>query len=209
MADDNLRRAVIFDWGGVLMRTTDYSPRLGWDARLGQPPGSVEAVVHGIPAWQAAQRGEIGEDAYWAAVGEALGLDAGDLAALRDDFYSGDALDAGLAALIDALRGRGVRVGLLSNNGPALADDLQATGMAGRFDASVISCEIGVMKPDPAAYEAILRRLDVRPEQALFIDDSPANVEGARAVGMSAVHFRPGMDLRERILAWLDETDGT
>lgn len=206
-ARDDARRAVIFDWGGVLMRTADHSPRLGWDARLGRAPGTVEAVVHGIDAWQQAQRGEISEAAYWQAVGEQLGLNADGLAVLRGDFYRGDVLDADLAALIREVRGRGALVGLLSNNSPSLADDLQATGTADLFDAAVISCEIGVMKPDPAAYGAILGRLGAAPARALFIDDSPANVDGARAVGMAAVHYRPGMELRERILAWLDEKD--
>ncbi|HQE19115.1 MAG TPA: hypothetical protein PK607_11460, partial [Aggregatilineales bacterium] len=64
------------------MRTEDYSPRHAWDARLGMPTGHVESVVHGIEAWQQAQRGEISVDAYWQAVGRELGLDGQALAEL-------------------------------------------------------------------------------------------------------------------------------
>jgi epoxide hydrolase-like predicted phosphatase len=200
------RRAVIFDWGGVLMRTVDYAPRHAWDARLGLAAGQVEAAVHGIEAWNRAQRGEIGEEAYWQAVAGKLGLDESAAARLRDDFYRGDALDETLIALIRRLRGRGLLVGLLSNNAPSLAAALDAPGLADLFDARAISAEIGVMKPDPAAYHAILARLDVPPGAALFVDDSPANVAGAAAVGMAAVRFTPGLDLDALITTWLEDT---
>jgi epoxide hydrolase-like predicted phosphatase len=198
------RQAVIFDWGGVLMRTADYAPRHAWDARLGLAAGQVESVVHGIEAWTQVQRGEIEEAAYWRAVAAALGLDEADAARLRADFYRGDALDEALVALIRRLRGRGLLVGLLSNNAPGLAAELDALGLADLFDARAISAEIGVMKPDPAAYHAILDRLDVPPGAALFVDDSADNVAGARAVGMAAVRFTPDLDVEAAVDAWLE-----
>jgi putative hydrolase of the HAD superfamily len=198
-------KAVVFDWGGVLMRTADHSPRHAWDRRLGLSPGAVEAVVHGIPAWRAVQRGESTPETYWQAVAEKLNLSAGQLTRLRRDFYSGDRLDESLVALIRDLRGRDVPVGLLSNNSPELADLLADLGVGDLFDACVISAEIGVMKPDPHAYRAILDELEVRPQEAVLIDDSPENVEGARSVGMATIHFRPGMDLRAALEVWLDE----
>ncbi|HOA22816.1 MAG: HAD family phosphatase [Aggregatilineales bacterium] len=202
------RRAVIFDWGGVLMRTEDYSPRHAWDARLGMPTGHVESVVHGIEAWQQAQRGEISVDAYWQAVGRELGLDGQALAELRAGFYSGDRLNTALVELIRDLRTRGVLIGLLSNNTPDLTDALLEHQVHNLFDAQVISAEIGVMKPDPRPYELILQKLDVQPADALFVDDFIENVEAARTVGMAAVHYRPGMDLRREIEVWLGETTG-
>ncbi len=199
------RRAVIFDWGGVLMRTVDYAPRHAWDVRLGLAAGQVEAVVHGIEAWNGLQRGEIGEEAYWQAVAGKLGLDESTAARLRGDFYRGDVLDETLVSLIRDLRGRGLLVGLLSNNAPSLAVEIDALGLADLFDARVISAEVGVMKPDPAAYHAILDRLGVPPGAALFVDDSPANVTGAAATGMAAVRFTPGLDLNAAITTWLED----
>jgi epoxide hydrolase-like predicted phosphatase len=199
------RRAVIFDWGGVLMRTVDYAPRHAWDVRLGLAAGQVEAIVHGIEAWNRVQRGEIGEEVYWQAVTGKLGLDESAAAWLRGDFYRGDALDESLVSLIRGLRGRRLLVGLLSNNAPSLAAELDALGLADLFDARVISAEIGVMKPDPAAYHAILARLGVLPGAALFVDDSPANVTGAAAVGMAAVRFTPDLDLDAAITTWLED----
>ncbi|HLV43976.1 MAG TPA: HAD family phosphatase, partial [Aggregatilineales bacterium] len=187
-------KAVIFDWGGVLMRTEDTAPRARWDARLGTAPGHVERVVHGIEAWQQLQRGEADVDTYWRAVGDELGLGDDDLAQLREDFYSGDRLNEALVEQIGELKVRGLLVGLLSNNTPELLPVLRQAGLDTLFDAIVVSCDIGVMKPDPRAYRAILDALGVEAEAALFVDDFAENVRGAEAAGMGAVHFRPGMD---------------
>lgn len=202
------RRAVIFDWGGVLMRTEDYRPRHRWDERLGLSRGQVEQVVHGIEAWRKAQRGELDLDAYWRQVSAELGIDAAAARELRDDFYSGDRLNLDLVELIRELRAHGIRVGLLSNNTPDLPDMMLALEVDDLFDETVISARIGVMKPEPEPYHAILRRLDVAPQQALFVDDFSENAEAARKVGMAAVHYQPGVDLRAEIERWLDDEGG-
>jgi epoxide hydrolase-like predicted phosphatase len=198
-----MNKAVIFDWGGVLMRTLDYSSRHAWDHHLGLPSGAVESIVHGVPAWEQAQRGAITPEAYWEVVRESLGLDSEALAALREDFYIGDRLDKALVELIVDLHEREVLVGLLSNNTLDLYDALAAFELDQLFDAVVISAEIGLMKPDPAAYQAVLERLGVAPQQAIFVDDFPANVDGARAVGMEAVRFTPDLDLAAVLDSWL------
>jgi epoxide hydrolase-like predicted phosphatase len=198
-----MNKAVIFDWGGVLMRTLDYSSRHAWDHHLGLPSGAVESIVHGVPAWEQAQRGAITPEAYWEVVRESLGLDSEALAALREDFYIGDRLDKALVELIVDLHEREVLVGLLSNNTLDLYDALAAFELDQLFDAVVISAEIGLMKPDPAAYQAVLKRLGVAPHQAIFVDDFPANVDGARSVGMEAVRFTPDLDLAAALDSWL------
>lgn len=185
------------------MRTCSRARRHAWDARLRLPPGSVEGIVHGCDAWVCAQCGEITDAAYWQAVAAELGLGTAELTRLQRDFYADDHLDSDLIAFIRELRAEDVRVGLLSNNSMALVDDLAALNVIDVFDARVISAAIGVMKPAPKAYHAVLGALGISPERALFVDDSPANVEGARAVGMAAVLFSPDVDLREIVADWL------
>lgn len=198
-------RAVIFDWGGVLMRTEDHTPRARWDDQLGLKRGQVERVVHGIDAWREAQRGEIGLALYREAVGNELGLSDEDVTTLLADFYSGDRLNEEAVALIRELRERGVLIGLLSNNTPDLPDTMRDLAVDTLFDVVVISAEIGVMKPDPAPYLAVLEELGVQAEDALFIDDFPENIEGAEALGMTTLYYTPETDLRKIIFAWLDE----
>jgi putative hydrolase of the HAD superfamily len=194
---------VVFDWGGVLMRTHDYDPRLAWDIRLGLPPGAVERTVHGHAAWRQVQLGQIDEEEYWQIVGAELGLTAASLAELRRDFYRGDRLDKTLVGVIIDLKARGLVVGLLSNNVPSLVEEMTQLGVGGLFDACVISAQIGVMKPDASAFRAILERMDVPAEAAILIDDSPQNVAGAQAIGMGGVLFRPEIDLLQELEKWL------
>ena len=67
-------QAVIFDWGGVLMRTADPGPRLAWDARLGLAAGSISRLVFESGDWRRAQLGQIGEDEVWSNLGARLSL---------------------------------------------------------------------------------------------------------------------------------------
>ena len=110
--------------------------------------------------------------------------------AVREAFWGGDRLDSGLLDDIRTLRTR-VRLGLLSN---AFTDLRQVItdiwGFADIFDHMVISAEIGIMKPDPRIYQLALDRLEVQPGEAVFVDDFPHNVEGARLLGIPAILFK-------------------
>lgn len=90
--------------------------------------------------------------------------------------------------VLAALAGAGVRLAVVSNWDIALGDELAALGVRDRFDAVVVSAEVGAPKPDPAIYRAGLRALGVDAAEALFCGDEPENdVAGPRAVGMAAV----------------------
>ena len=184
-------RAVIFDWGGVLVRTECRAKREALAAELGLTPEALEDAVFGCAAWQAASRGARSADDAWAEIIAALGFRGPVLAFVRQ-FFGGDRLDWRLVALIGALRGRGLRVGLLSNAPGERAGDDDPVGRWGRaelFDAQVFSYQLGLLKPHPATYAAALRALGVAAHEALFVDDVPANVNGARQAGLHAVQF--------------------
>ena len=182
-------RGVIFDYGRVLAYTQNQAPRAAWERRLGLEPGALTRAVHNEHSWIAAQRGVITSDRHWQAVGAGLGLLPDDTAALRAAFYSGDMLNVELVACIDRLRTSGRRVGLLSNFSTDLRAMLVQQDLLWRFDALAISAELGVMKPDAAAYRAVLAMLGMVAQTCVFIDDVPANVAAAQAVGMHGIVF--------------------
>ena len=182
-------KAVIFDYGGVLARTVDPAPRAAWERDLGLAPGALTTAVHDKQLWVAAQNGSITSDAHWQTVGEALGLSALQLRELRASFYGGDVLNHELLACIDCLRQQDMTLGLLSNFSTDLRGMLEAQDLLRRFDHVAISAEIGRMKPDAAAYEAILGMLALPAPACAFIDDLPANVAAARALGMHGIVF--------------------
>ena len=182
-------RGVIFDYGRVLAYTQDQAPRAAWERRLGLEPGALTRAVHNEHSWIEAQRGVITLDRHWQAVGARLGLLSDDTAALRTAFYSGDVLNIELVACIDRLRAMGLRVGLLSNFSTDLRAMVMQQDLLRRFDALAISAELGVMKPDAAAYRAVLAMLDMEAQTCVFIDDVPANVAAAQAIGMHGIVF--------------------
>jgi putative hydrolase of the HAD superfamily len=67
------------------------------------------------------------------------------------------------------------------------------------FDACVVSFEMGSMKPDPEIYREALRRVDSRPESAVFIDDIGENVAGAEQIGIRGILFTPQTDLETEL----------
>jgi HAD superfamily hydrolase (TIGR01509 family) len=182
-------RAVIFDVGGVLVRTVDQGLRIKWEQALGLARGEAERIVFGVENGCAAQLGRISEEEHWRWVQGRLGVTDADLACFRRDFFANDRLDAGLLEYTTRLRAR-YHVGLLSNAlanaRRAFAEDL---GFLERFDSITISSEEGVMKPDERIFRIALARAGTRPENTLFVDDTSANVEAAHRLGMVAVQF--------------------
>lgn len=191
------KRAVIFDFGGVLFKTQDYTPRHRWDTQLGLPLGSVERVVHGSEAWREAQTGTRSLADYWVAVAQALNISPHTAQTLlAQDFYRGDVLDTQVLGVVARLRTEGHTVGLLSNDTAALLRPrLQKLGISEHFEPLLISSEIGVMKPHPAAYRALLDRLARAADEVIFIDDMLANIEGAQALGIHGIHYTYAMPL--------------
>lgn len=162
--------------------------------------------MHGIEQWNAAQRGEIRVEAYWAAVAAELNITP-DVASteLARDFYSGDRVDEHVIAFIQELRAEGVTVALLSNDCAALLRPrLEQLGITDLFDPLVISSEIGVMKPDSGAYTAVLDRLSRPANETIFIDDRDENITGAAALGIHGIHYKDGMTIARWVRPLLD-----
>jgi FMN phosphatase YigB (HAD superfamily) len=182
-------KALIFDFGGVLVRTTDRSLRTRWEERLKLASGQAEYIVFGGETGWDVQLGTISDAAHWRRLGARLGLDDEALARLCEDFFATDELDLALVAYLGRLRAR-YHMGLLSNAGDnARQAFAEKWAILGCFDSVTISAEEGLMKPDARIFRLALARAGVEPEEALLVDDALANVEGARQTGMQALHF--------------------
>lgn len=196
-------KGVVFDVGGVLLRTHDQSGRRTWETRLGLKAGSLAGLVFDSKLGRKAQLGQASLEEVWTWVADHLGLSPEELAALKRDFWAGDRLDRELCDYIRGLRSR-FRTGMLSNNwardGRTMAQKL---GIANCFDIFVTSAEVGVMKPNPRIYYVALERLGVSPPQAIFVDDFIENVEAACRLGMQGVHFADPDRARGQLEEWV------
>lgn len=198
--------AVLFDWGDTLMRWAwepelleeghraglesigrDPDPRITARFRdayvplLGAPGVLEEVEYPGLVRRLLREVGIEGDDAMLAAF----------LEAEHAAWQPARQLGATTHALLEALRERGLKLGLVSNaiDPPWLLHrDLEQLGVRQRLDAAVFSSEVGWRKPHPAIFERALELLGVAPERSLFVGDSLANdVAGAGALGMKTV----------------------
>ena len=192
--------AVIFDLGGVIVRTEDWGPRNALAERLGMSRGELAGLVFGDSGDYRAQLGEITAKEQWAYVANKLGVPAEDIPQMQDEFFGGDKLDAELVTFIRELK-HSRYTALLSNAIDNLRWYLEEEwNITDAFHHIIISAEVGVMKPEPEIYQLALEHVGVEAEEAVFIDDMPQNVRGAQDVGMHAIQFKS----REQCLAELE-----
>jgi putative hydrolase of the HAD superfamily len=198
--------AVLFDWGDTLMEFA-YAPEL---VAAGHRAGLAAIGRDGLPELTDHFRAEY-EPLFWAPgtieeieypqlVRRLLGdfgvaLDDGELdrflEAEHDAWEPARRLAANTHPLLEALRERGLKLGLVSNAfdpGWLLHRDLEHLGLAQRLDFSVFSSEVGMRKPHPAIFERALEALGVAPENALFVGDRLfEDIRGSAELGMTTV----------------------
>lgn len=188
-------KAVIWDVGGVLVRTHDLSARRAWEQRLGLPVGGADEVVFAGRMGTQAQLGLITDEEHWQWVGEQLAL-GDDMPQFRSDFWIADVLDQSLVALIRQLR-PAYQTAIISNATDGLRGALENKHhIADDFDVIVCSAEEHILKPAPEIYRRTLERLGRQPSECVFIDDAPANIAGAEFVGLKTILFTPTLDMR-------------
>ena len=183
-------RAVVFDIGGVLEITPDLGVMREWETRLGLPAGGLEERMH--DAWAGGNIGTITENEVHQAVRERLGLDERQLAEFMADLWR-EYLGTPNTELIEYARGLRprYRTGIVSNSFVGAREREQAAyGFEDLVDDIVYSHEAGMSKPDPRIYALACARLDVRPQETLFVDDTEPCVTGARDVGMHAIRYQ-------------------
>lgn len=195
-------KAIIFDVGGVLIRTRNRTGREKWARKLGMDAWEFENFIFSGESGRQAQLGQKSYKEHWRWLGEHFELDAATLAAMRRDFFAGDALNESLVDYIQRLRQADYRTGILSNFG----DDArhvwtEVYPFIQYFDGIVISAEVGVMKPDPTIYHMAAESVGVDVQEALFIDDFVENVEGAKKVGMQALHYADPDEVLQKLMS--------
>lgn len=180
----------------VLLRYDVEARRTAMGALAGLSASDVERLVWASGIEDASDAGRLTPDAYLAAISAAIGAPFG-----RPEWFRTRALamtlDGDVVDLASRVAGRSA-LALLTNNGhimkehfDALVPELRA--LFGR--AMHVAAEFGTKKPDPAIYARLAALYKVAPTQALMIDDKIANVEGARAAGLRAHHFRGAAEL--------------
>jgi epoxide hydrolase-like predicted phosphatase len=178
-------KAVIWDMGGVIMRTENQAHRIVLAQRIGVDPREMARLIFDSEESRRAQLGEIPARVFWDAAGTRYGLSYEEF---MTDFFKGDIIDQELVQGIRKLRPR-YKTGLLSNAFSDMRHWVTEWKIDDAFDQILISAEVNLMKPDLAIYSLATRQLGVEPQETIFIDDVAANIEGAKQVGMQGIQF--------------------
>jgi putative hydrolase of the HAD superfamily len=184
-------RAVIFDFGGVLCfhPTEDRFEHIARMFGLSTLQLLEVFWAHRIDY----DAGKLDSRAYWRFVTDAAGanLDEAQLPALiRQEVELWNNFDPRILGWAAHLQAQGVRTAILSNLPRSIGEALRATpGFLDPFDHLTFSYELGIVKPLAEIYHHAVRGVGVAPEEALFLDDRPENVEGARKAGLLAEQY--------------------
>ncbi|HMG44765.1 MAG TPA: transcription antitermination factor NusB [Acidimicrobiales bacterium] len=188
--------AVIIDLDGVIRHWQEDDVPAA-EQELGLPKRSISGAAFEPDRLERAMRGELTAEEWYAEVGDAVAAaHGGDAAAVAKAFEEvGWRIDESVLDLLDWVRDTtGVPVVLLSNASTRLIPDLLVSGMTSHFNEIVGSADIGVTKPDARAFEAAADAAGVPVERCVLVDDTPANVAAAAALGMRTIAFDgPGL----------------
>ena len=196
-------RGLLVDYGGVLTTNVFESFR-AFSIDEGLDPDAIKRLFRGEPeAVRLVRRletGDLSEDEFGERFGEMLGIER--RAGLVERMFGHARPDDAMVEGVRRAHAQGVRTGLVSNSmGVGRYDRSTFPEL---FDGVVISGDEGMHKPQPEIFRLGAERIDLPPEQCVFVDDLRENCEGAEAVGMTAVLHR-GAD---RTLPRLEELLG-
>ncbi len=192
-------RAVIFDYGNVICLPP--SPH-----QLGEAAAFFGITVDEFleAFWRKRREYDRGTDAteYWQDFGASIGRvfdDAMIAEMIRREIDFWSHLDGRVLSWMKDLRRAGLRTSILSNLPRVLGDTLRSrNGFLDHFDQVTFSYELGVIKPEPEIYSYAVQGLGIDPSEALFLDDRPENVDGAREAGLHAELFTTWEEFLQR-----------
>jgi putative hydrolase of the HAD superfamily len=184
--------AVVFDLGGVVY-PSPLDVFRSYERDHGLPDRFLSEVVLADPehgAWSRLERGELGFDEFCDAFDAECAAHGHTVSAreLMAAVSSGLEARPAMVAAISAIRRHGLKTAALTNNWADAPDAASERGPAADwFDVVVESAVEGLRKPDPRIYQLVCERLEVTPENAVFLDDLGANLKPARELGMTTI----------------------
>lgn len=142
-----------------------------------------------------ADSGEISYESFLEKASALMNVDPG---TVKDSIENNKTNDELLGLLSVAYKGK-YKIGLLSNAPVNWTNAIFSPNQQALFDQVVLSCEVGVAKPDPAIFKIILAKFGVEPYQALYIDDQLVNCAAAESLGFKVIRYTDNNSLRDKM----------
>jgi len=183
-------KVILFDMGGVLIKTTDRQSRTKLASQFNMAYEQMDELVYGTESAKKATLGEISETEHFQFVFDKLGVSEYGIERFQQEFWGGDTLDEELIKFISENKNQ-YRFGILSNAMSNIRNWLnEKHGFLHLFDITFFSAELGMAKPDPKFYLAILNEFKVNANEVIFVDDFIENIEAAKELGIHAIHYK-------------------
>jgi HAD superfamily hydrolase (TIGR01509 family) len=192
-------RAVIFDLGGVVFRYDPESRLANFAAHTGTPAQLIRKRLIDSGYSLDCDSGRLkGEAAYREGIrllGHRVTMER-----FRDLWVSAFTPDDDVVALAQRLKAR-CAVALLTNNSAVVREGLELhhPDAMGVFRPQLFSSDVGISKPDPRIFDALLNLLGIEPDQALFVDDAARHIASAASIGLAVHHFRGAAGLEAEL----------
>ena len=194
------RRIVVFDLGGVLI---EWNPRNLYRKLFAGDEAAMEAFLETVCTTEWNERQDAGRT-FADAVAELLPRHADKREFIEawgnrfDEMIPG-AIDGTVDIVADLKRAGVPRYALTNWSAETFSPQHKRFPFLSWFDGIVVSGNEGVIKPDPRIFQILLDRYAIAPEEAVFIDDNPANAAAAAALGIHGIHFQSPALLRREL----------
>ena len=195
----------MFDLGGVVFGIDFDSAFSHWATHAGVPLETIKSRFRVDECYERHERGEIGAAQYFDALRDTLGIRISD-----EQFADGwnaifEPESAGVFELFQSLGSR-IPIYAFSNSNVLHQEfwERKYAKTLGLFREVFVSCDLGLRKPEAAAFRYVAAFIGSEPENTLFFDDTRENVDAARDIGMSAIHVRSIADIRMNVMEFLE-----
>jgi len=194
-------KAVIFDWGGVLIENPTEGILRYCREVLGIGTGCMLAAYRKlIPYFQ---EGKISEQEFWKGLRRRTGAKGEMPASLWLEAFENSYVEKkDVFSVAHALHGKGCRTGILSNTEKPSRPIMERETYR-IFDPLVLSWEVGSAKPQSRIFEVLIETLSMVPSEILLIDDVAANITAARELGLQGLLFTDAETLKADLAALL------
>ncbi|WKA31709.1 HAD-IA family hydrolase [Bradyrhizobium roseum] len=193
---------LLFDLGRVVLDINFDSVMATWAGHAGCAPAELASRFVVNDSFKHHETGRIDDAAFFADLRRSLGIGLSDAQFLEgwNAIFAGEM--PGIAPLLADAAQR-LPLYAFSNTNPAHVAHFSKTyaGVLGHFREIFLSSSIGLRKPDAEAYDHVVKAIGVPASRILFFDDSAANIEGARARGLRAVHVTSMDDVAQALTA--------
>lgn len=182
---------IVFDIGGVVI---NFDPKGYLNLHFPEEDHAARLynAIFGSAEWGAFDRGDIPFKTaaeIFVNRGREMGLEK-EIRQVTNHAFDMLSTRPTMAAMIEQLHGMGVPMYYLSNMSPEVKAMMEKERPFWQlFAGGIASSDVGLLKPDPAFYALLLQRYALCPQDCLFFDDTPQNVDAARAMGLDAYHF--------------------